>query len=291
MLKKRIVGCIVVKDGIAVQSIGFKRYLPIGSAVITAEFLNKWGIDEIILLDIKASVQARTVDFSLVTAVAQRIFVPLTVGGGLATLEDMRRVIRSGADKLSINRAAIDNPRLITDAARIFGTQCIVVSIDAKRNQQGSYDVYIDSGTINTGLDVVEWAKEAEKRGAGEIFINSIERDGSRQGYDLELVANIASSVGIPVIACAGAGHPNHFLEAFTQGNASAACAANFFNFTEHSPIIVKAYLKNHGVNIRLDTQANYRGIDFITDSGRIDKRPEVFLEQLKFEYQAEEII
>lgn len=291
MLKKRIVGCIVVKNSIAVQSIDFMRYLPIGSVVITAEFLNKWGIDEIILLDIEASAQMRKTDFSLITAVAEKIFVPLTIGGGLATLEDMRKAIRSGADKISINHAAVNNPQIITDAARVFGTQCIVVSIDTRRNQNGGYDVFIDSGTINTGLDVIKWAKEAENRGAGEILINSIDRDGSKQGYDLELVAKVAGAIEIPVIACGGAGHPRHFLEAFTKGNASAACAANFFNFTEHSPIIVKAYLQNHRLNIRLDTHANYRGIDFIINSGRIDKRPEVFLEQLKFEYQPEEII
>ncbi|MDP7445162.1 MAG: imidazole glycerol phosphate synthase cyclase subunit [Candidatus Poseidoniia archaeon] len=291
MLKKRIVGCIIVKNGIAVQSIDFKCYLPIGSVVVTAEFLNKWEIDEIILLDIEASAQGRSPDFSLVTAVSERIFVPLTVGGGLATLDDMRRVIHSGADKISINRAALDTPHIITDAARVFGKQCIVVSIDAKQNKKGGYDAYVDSGATNTGLDVIDWAKEIEKRGAGEIFVNSIDRDGSKQGYDLELLKKITNAVAIPVIACGGAGHPNHFLDGFTEGNASATAAANFFNFTEHSPIIVKAYVRDHGIDVRLDSHAVYEGIDFIADSGRIAKRPEAFLEQRKFEYHSEEII
>ncbi len=291
MLKKRLVACIVVRGGIAVQSIGFKKYLPIGSAVIAAEFLNKWGIDEIILVDIDNIARKKGVDFSMITEISKKIFVPLTVAGGIRNLEDIRKIVRCGADKISINKLALTNPKIIKEASEIFGSQCIAVSIDAKLNKNGVYKVFSDSGATETDFGAAQWAKQAESLGAGEIFLNSIDRDGSKKGYDLDLVRTISSAVNIPVIAAGGAGHPRHFLEGILDGNASAVAAGNFFHFTEHSPIIVKSYLRRHNIDIRLETYADYDDIDFDEESGRITKKPDSFLEKLRFEYMSEEII
>lgn len=291
MLKKRIVASLVIKNGIAVQSIGFKTYLPIGDPRVSAEFLSKWGIDEIIVLDVDATRENRKPNHDLITEISKRIFVPLTVGGGIKTLQDMRKAIHSGADKISINKEAIENPEIIKQGSLIFGDQCIVVSIDVKKNQIGKYEIFSDSGQIATGLDPVSFAKRVEKLGAGEILVNSIDRDGSKLGYDLKLVKMISDAVKIPVIACGGVGLPKHFLEGFEKGGASACSAGNFFHFTEHSPIIVKSYLFNKGLDIRLDTYANYKDINFDKESVRIIKRPEHYLDKLRFKYISEEII
>lgn len=289
MLKKRIVATLIIKDGIVVQSIGFDKYLPIGNIGICVEFLNKWGIDEIILLDIDKTSQGKGPDFKLITEVSKKIFVPLTVGGGIRNLGDIRKLIHYGADKISINKQALINAKIIREASNIFGNQCIVVSMDAKF-KNGEYQVYSDNGKNPTGLDPVKWAKEVESLGAGEILLNSIDRDGSKRGYDLKIIKKVSQSVSIPVIACGGAGHPKHFLDVFTKTGALASAAGNFFHFTEHSPITLKSFLVEKGVDVRLDTYANYRGISFM-ENGRIAKRPESYLDKLRFEYISEEKI
>ena len=290
MLKKRVIASLILKDGIAVQSIGFKRYLPIGSIVIAAEFLNKWGVDEIIILDIDATKKNRKPNFDLMSQVSSKIFVPLTVGGGIKSLDDIRRLIHGGADKISINKLAIENPKIINEASNIFGNQCVVVAMDVK-NKNGKYEVYMDNGKNPTGINPLTWAKKIEKLGAGEILVNSIDNDGSKLGYDLKIIKKISDGVNIPVIALGGAGRPSHFLEAFTKGNVLAVAASNFFHFTEHSPIIVKSYLRKHGIDVRLDTYADYQNFNFDKKSQRIIKRPEDYLDKLRFEYISEEVI
>ena len=290
MLKKRIVGLLVVKDGIVVQSIGFRRYLPVGSVIVCAEFLNNWGIDEIVILDIDATIQKRKPDFDLVSKVSKKVFVPLTVGGGIGRLDDIKKLIHCGADRISINKKALIKPKFIEKAAKVFGNQCIVVSIDVGFNKDGNYEVFTDSGQIPAGINPVKLAKQVEESGAGEILLNSIERDGSKKGYDIELFRQITDCVSIPVIGCGGVGQPLHFLKGILKGNISAAVAGNFFHFTEHSPILVKAYLIKNGIDIMLDTYADYKNIDF-DDLGRIKKRSEEYLEKLRFEYLPKEVI
>ncbi len=289
MLRKRIVATLVIKNGIVVQSIGFNRYLPVGNALICVEFLNKWGIDEIVLLDIDKTAQGKGPDFKLITEVSKKSFVPLTVGGGIRDLNDIRKLIHCGADKISINKAAIKTPKIIKEAANIFGTQCIVISMDVKK-KNGRYEIYSDNGKTPTGLEPLKWAKRIEDLGAGEILLNSIDRDGSKRGYDLNIIKKVSKEISIPVIACGGASQPKHFLEVFTKTGASAAAAGNFFHFTEHSPITVKSFLLNRGVDVRLDTNANYKETKFM-ENGRIAKRPEDYLDKLRFEYIKEEVI
>lgn len=290
MLRKRIVACLVVKNGIVVQSIGFRQYLPVGSIDVCVEALNRWGIDEIVILDIDATAKGINPNYKLLTDCSKKGFVPLTVGGGIRNIQDMKKLIHYGADKVCINKIAILNPEIIKEASAILGNQCIVVSIDVKINKNNQYEVFSDSGHNPTGKDVMGWAKEVESLGVGEIFLNSIDRDGSKKGYDLDLIKMVSQAVDIPVIACGGAGHPKHFLEVLIYGNAYAAAAGNFFHFTEHSPILVKAYLRAHDIDIRLDTYADYSGINF-GEPGRILQRSEHYLEKLRFEYQPEEVI
>lgn len=290
MLKRRIVACLVVKNGLVVQSISFKKYLPVGKSAISVEFLNRWGIDEIVLLDIDATSENRKPDFDSITDLSGKGFVPLTVGGGIKDLDDMRRLIHCGADKILINKLALLKPSIIRDASEIFGNQCIVVSFDVKVNKNGEYELFSDSGRIPTGLNPVQWAKEVERLGAGEILLNSIDRDGSKRGYDLDLIRMVCDAVTIPVIACGGADHPRHFLEVLLKTNASAVAAANFFHFFEHPPIIVKSYLRKNGVDVRLDSYADYSDIEF-DFLGRAAKRIDQYLEKLRFEYIPEEII
>ena len=289
MLKTRIIAVVVVKNGIAVQSICFDRYLPIGSPAIAVEYLDKWGISEIVLLDIDATSQRRTIHRELVEKCARKIFVPLTVGGGIGKIEDIEECIRCGADKVSLNWTAVNAPELISQGARLFGSQCIVVSIDARQTGAGCYEAVTHSGKRGTGMSPVELAKRAEDMGAGEILINSTDRDGSKKGYDHNLYGQVLDAVGIPVIVCGGVGHPAHFLEAI-RGGASAVAAANFFHFTEHSVILASSYLKAHGADVRMDTYAKYDEHKFGAN-GRTTKRDDDVLADLLFEYLPEEII
>lgn len=283
MLKNRLICCLILQNELLVQSIGFKKYLPIGKAKIAVEFMTDWDIDEIIILDITASREGRKPNLNLIATASQKCFVPITVGGGISTLEDIHGVIRAGADKISINNIALKTPKFITEAAESYGTQCVVVSIDVKRNSFGKYEVYADSGLRATGLDPIEWAQKCEELGAGEIFLNSIDRDGAKQGYDIELIKQVSDKVKIPVIACGGVGNMNHFVEGITRGGASAVAAANIFQHIEHSPIVAKSFLSKAGIAVRLDEHAHYTAFVF-DDSGRILKRDDKVLEDLWLE-------
>lgn len=290
MLKKRLVACLILKNGIVVQSIGFKKYLPVGSLDVSVEFLNMWGIDEIVVLDIDATSRGSGPDFDTLKKCSGKGFVPLSFGGGVRDIEDMKKLVHFGADKVVINKAVLEDPDLIARAAEVLGNQCIVVSMDVKKGTNTGYEVYSDSGKTPTGMDPVVWAQKIEFLGGGEIFLNSIDRDGTKKGYDLELIKNVSEEVAIPVIACGGVGHPEHFLEGLVRGKATAVAAGNYFHFTEHSPITSKEYLRGKGINVRLDTYADYADVGFDT-LGRISKRNEGQLEKLRFEHIPEEII
>lgn len=290
MLKTRLIPCLVLKNNLIVQSINFRRYLPVGSAKISIEFVANWDVDEIFLVDITATKEKRKPNFSLITSISERCFVPLTVGGGIHDMEDIRQVIRAGADKISINSEAVSNPAFITEGAKIYGKQCIVVSMDAMLHDNGRYEVCVDSGKKPTGLDPVEWAKRLEDYGAGEIFLNSIDRDGSKRGYDIPLLRQVSEAVSIPVIACGGVGTMDHLVVGVLEGKASAVSAANIFHYTEHSTIVAKAYLRNAGVEVRLNTAAKYDNFSFDA-LGRIMKKGESDLSQIWFEkYKMEKI-
>jgi len=289
MLKKRIIGIITLKDNIVVQSIGFEQYLPMGSLAVAIEFLSQWGIDEIAIIDISATAQNRGPNFSLIARASKKCFTPLSVGGGIRGIADMRKLNQLGAEKIIINNLAWREPEIITQAAEIFGSQFVVVSIDAKKKRT-MHEVFSDSGQKPTGLEAASFAKKAEQLGAGEIFLNSIDRDGKKCGFDLDLINKVANKVRIPVIAAGGAGQALDFYEVAKRTKASAIAAGNFFHFTEHSPIVLKSFLKNKGMPIRLETYAQYDGATF-DKAGRLAKRAEKYLDKLRFMYLPEEII
>ncbi|MEQ8196104.1 MAG: imidazole glycerol phosphate synthase cyclase subunit [Rhodospirillales bacterium] len=290
MLRTRLIACIVVKDGLAVQSIGFNRFLPVGSPAILAENLNRWGVDEILLQDISKPRAGESSSITLIRQVAAECFVPLTAAGGINEVADVRDAVFSGADKVAINTAAIDGPSLITEAAERFGSQCILASLDAKPDGRGGYEVFSCAGTRPTGESPAAMARLMEEHGAGEILINAIHRDGSKEGYDLDLVREVTDAVSVPVIVCGGVGHPDHFLEGAQVPGVTAVAAANFFTFTEHSVLTAKSYLARHGVGLRHDTYADYRGHDF-DEAGRVAKPGERDLAKLVFQHYPEEVI
>jgi cyclase len=290
VLKKRLAATLIIREGIVVQSINFRKYLPVGKPAIAVEFLNEWGIDEIVILDITASKDLTRKKYDFIETVARSCFVPLTVGGGINSIEDIRNLLSLGADKISINSACFSNPNFISTAANIFGSQCIMVSIDVKEKEPSVYRVYNASNDSVLDLNPVSWAKTVESLGAGEIFLNSVDRDGSKKGFDIELINLVAGSVQIPVVACGGAANFNHVLEAFSKTSASGISAANYFHFSEHSVITTKAALLKHGVDIRLNTHANYENNSFDLDF-RLKKQPEAVLENLLFEKVEKEVI
>ena len=269
MLKKRLVACLLIRNGLIVQSIGFKKYLPIGHPQFPLEFVAHWDVDEIILLDISASAAGRTLDTKLLKVLSKSCFVPLTVGGGIKSVGDVMEVIRAGADKICINTIAIENPKIVSEIADAFGSQCVVVSMDCSLDHDGVHRVYANSGKVTTGLDAVEWAKRVEDLGAGEIFLNSIDRDGSKRGYDISLIKQITESVTIPVIACGGVGDFSHFSSGITEGGASAVAAGNIFHYIEHSTIVAKMNLLQAGVDVRVSSEAAYKGRKF-DENGRL---------------------
>ncbi|ADQ46098.1 imidazoleglycerol phosphate synthase, cyclase subunit [Caldicellulosiruptor kronotskyensis 2002] len=250
MVAKRIIPCLDVNRGRVVKGINFINLVDAGDSVESAQKYNQLGADELVFLDITASHEERNIMIEVVKNVAEKVFIPFTVGGGIRNLDDIRNLLLAGADKVSINSAAVKNPDLVNEAAKVFGSQCIVVAIDAKRHSDG-FHVYINGGRIDTGLDAVKWAKEVEMRGAGEILLTSMDRDGTKAGYDLELLEAICNSVNIPVIASGGAGRPEHFLEAFKVG-AEAALAASIFHFGEILIGDLKSYLKDNGIEVRI---------------------------------------
>jgi cyclase len=251
MLAKRIIPCLDVDKGRVVKGIKFKNLVDAGDPVETALAYEEQGADELVFLDITASYEDRSIMLDVVKAVAENVFMPFTVGGGIRNLEDIRKLLLSGADKISINTSAVKNPDLIKESAKLFGSQCIVVAIDAKRKEKG-WEVYINGGRTPTGLDVIEWAKKVAELGAGEILLTSIDKDGTKSGYDIELTKMVSGSVHIPVIASGGAGSVEHFYQVFTEGKADAALAASLFHFKEVSIPQLKEYLFSRGVPVRL---------------------------------------
>ena len=253
MLTKRIIPCLDVKDGRVVKGTQFVNLKDAGDPVEVAKFYDRSGADELVFLDITASSDARATVVDMVRKVAENVFIPFTVGGGIRTVEDFKMLLREGADKISINSSAIDRPELISEAADKFGSQCVVVAIDARRREdQSGWNVYKNGGRVDTGLDAIEWAKKANKLGAGEILLTSMDCDGTKAGYDCELTRLIADSVSIPVIASGGAGTREHFLDALTRGGADAALAASLFHFKELEILDLKQYLASQGLSVRL---------------------------------------
>ncbi|CAH8704753.1 imidazole glycerol phosphate synthase subunit HisF [Paenibacillus thiaminolyticus] len=252
MLAKRIIPCLDVKDGRVVKGVNFVQLRDAGDPVELAALYDREGADELVFLDISASVEGRATMVEVVRQTAAEISIPFTVGGGIGHVDDMMRILRAGADKIGINTAAVQQPSLIRDGARRFGSQCIVVAVDARYHEEwGEWEVYIHGGRTPTGLRAVEWAREAEKLGAGEILLTSMDADGTKNGFDVRLTRAVSDAVGIPVIASGGAGHTEHFLEAFQQGGADAALAASIFHYKEVSVQEVKETLRQQGVNVR----------------------------------------
>ncbi|MBQ7840846.1 MAG: imidazole glycerol phosphate synthase subunit HisF [Lachnospiraceae bacterium] len=253
MHTKRIIPCLDVHAGRVVKGVNFVNLRDAGDPVEIAAAYDKAGADELVFLDITASSDARNTVVDMVRRVAEKVFIPFTVGGGIRTVEDFRALLREGADKISINSSAINTPRLISDAADKFGSQCVVVAIDAKRRADGSgWNIYKNGGRIDVGIDALEWAAKVEELGAGEILLTSMDCDGTKAGYDIELTNAIASAVNIPVIASGGAGTMEHFYEALTKGHAEAALAASLFHYKELEIMQVKQYLKEKGVAVRI---------------------------------------
>lgn len=253
MHTKRIIPCLDVNGGRVVKGVNFVNLIDAGDPVAIAEAYDKAGADELVFLDITASSDARTTVVDMVRRVAEKVFIPFTVGGGIRTVEDFRAILREGADKISINSAAINNPGLIGDAADKFGSQCVVVAIDAKRRRDGSgWNIYKNGGRIDMEIDAVEWAMKADRLGAGEILLTSMDCDGTKAGYDIELTRTISENVSIPVIASGGAGKLVHFKDALTEGRADAALAASLFHFKELEIKEVKSYLRQEGISVRL---------------------------------------
>lgn len=252
MLTKRIIPCLDVDKGRVVKGVNFVNLIDAGDPVEVAKEYNKSMADEIVFLDITASHEVRDTIVDVVKKTAEQIFIPLTVGGGIRSIEDIKKILRAGADKVSLNSAAIKRPELIKEGAEMFGNQCIVVAIDAKKNELNqSYNVFINGGRVDTGLDAVEWAKRAEQLGAGEILLTSMDADGTKKGYDITLTKIISKAVNIPVIASGGAGLKEHFKDVFVEGYADAALAASLFHFKELDIKELKNYLSSEGISVR----------------------------------------
>ena len=252
MFTKRIIPCLDVHAGRVVKGVNFVNLRDAGDPVEIAAAYDAAGADELVFLDITASSDARNTVVDMVRRVAEKVFIPFTVGGGIRTVDDFRALLREGADKISVNSAAIMRPELISEAADKFGSQCVVVAIDAKRRPDGGWNIYKNGGRVDMGIDAVEWAMKADKLGAGEILLTSMDCDGTKNGYDLELTRTIAENVSIPVIASGGAGTKEHFYDALTEGKADAVLAASLFHYKELEISDLKGYLQERGVSVRL---------------------------------------
>lgn len=251
MFTKRIIPCLDVHMGRVVKGVNFVNLKDAGDPVMVGKAYDREGADELVFLDITASSDARNIKIEMVKRVAETVFIPFTVGGGIRSVDDFKMILREGADKVAVNTAAIMNPELISDAADKFGSQCVVVAIDAKRREGGGFNIFKNGGRVDMGIDAVEWAMKAEKLGAGEILLTSMDGDGTKNGFDLELTKAVSDNVSIPVIASGGAGKPEHFYDALTVGGASAALAASLFHYKELSIMDVKEYLSERGVSVR----------------------------------------
>ena len=251
MLKKRIVPCLDVKDGRVVKGINFVSLRDAGNPVETAAAYDAAGADELVFLDITASYENRDTVVNMVSRVADQVFIPFTVGGGIRTVDDFRRILRAGADKISVNSAAVKNPYMISEAAEKFGNQCVVVAIDVKKHPDGHYTVYVKGGREDTGLEALAWAQKVEALGAGEILLTSMDKDGTKDGYDLAITKAVCDAVKIPVIASGGAGTKEHFYDAFAAAGADAALAASLFHYKELEISDLKDYLAGRGIPVR----------------------------------------
>lgn len=251
MYAKRIIPCLDVNNGRVVKGTNFVNLRDAGDPVEAAKIYDAQGADELVFLDITASAQARNIILDIVSQVADSIFIPFTVGGGIRSVDDFNALLRAGADKVSVNSAAIRNPALIQEAADKFGSQCVVCAIDAKRRLEGGWTVYLNGGRVDTGLDAIEWAQKAVRLGAGEILLTSMDCDGVKNGYDFELTRAVSECVHVPVIASGGAGKMEHFYDAFTQGQADAVLAASLFHFGEITIPELKGYLAGRGISVR----------------------------------------
>jgi imidazole glycerol-phosphate synthase subunit HisF len=288
MLKTRIIGVLLVKNDWVVQSINFKKFLPIGRLDVAVEFLNQWGIDEIVILDINATAEGRSPNFEMIKSASAFSQTPLSVGGGVSSLSHMEALLRAGADKIIINSGFLKEGSLIQEGAHQFGSQCMIASIDALiRNNK--YCVY-NKNNKNSELLVNDLAIRAEEFGAGEIFLNSVDRDGNKLGLDLKLGNEIRRNLSIPLILCGGVGKPSHIIDGI-QANLGAVAAGNFFHFTEMSVIAAKRFIRQNGLKIRIDSYANYNTANFDRVTERISRHSEDTLEELRFQYIPEEII
>jgi len=259
LLAKRIIPCLDVNSGRVVKGVNFINLRDAGDPVELAAAYDRLGADELVFLDITATAEARDIMVDIVAKTAEQVFIPFTVGGGLRSIEDISRMLKAGADKVSLNTAAVKNVRLISEAAQSYGSQCIVVAIDAKQAREGQWEVYVSGGRISTGLDVVDWARQAEELGAGEILLTSMDRDGTKDGYDLALTRAVSQAVSIPVIASGGAGSLEHLYEGLTVGEADAVLAASIFHYGEYTVGAAKAYLAAKGVVVRHASNNNPR--------------------------------
>lgn len=251
MLAKRIIPCLDIDKGRVVKGVNFVNLIDAGDPVEIARAYDKIGADEIVFLDITASSDGRKTAVDILSRASEQVFIPLTIGGGIRSVEDFRELLAAGADKIAVNSAAIRSPRLITDAALKFGSQCVVLAVDAKSNGKGSWDVYLNGGRVKTDLDAIEWIREAEKLGAGEVLLTSMDRDGTKAGYDVELTRRAAEAVNIPVIASGGAGKMQDFADVLTEGKADAALAASLFHFSQIDMRELKEFLAKQGIPIR----------------------------------------
>ncbi|MDG2481076.1 MAG: HisA/HisF-related TIM barrel protein [Alphaproteobacteria bacterium] len=289
MPKKRIIGCLLTMDGHVVQSIGFKRFLPVGRPEVAVRFLDEWGVDEIILLDMAARSRGELIDVEMVTRCATRCHVPLGVGGGITGTQDVRDLVRAGADKVLINDLSFQDASAVRDIVAHFGSQCFVGAMDV-RHSITSTAVRRNRGLDAWGDTPLEWARYLTELGAGELLINSIDHDGQGQGYDLALVGEIADASPIPVITLGGAGHPDHVRQLFTQTRAGAAAIGNMLHYTEHSIALLKSALVNAELDIRLDSQADYTHVAQ-TSTGRVSRREEADLVDEVFTFLPPEVI
>ena len=251
MLAKRIIPCLDIDKGRVVKGVNFVNLVDAGDPVQVAKAYDKIGADEIVFLDITASSDGRKTAVDILSRASEQVFIPLTVGGGIRSIEDFRTMLSAGADKIAVNSAAIKNPALISEAAAKFGSQCVVLAVDAKANGRGSWDVYLNGGRVNTGLDAIEWIRRAVSLGAGEVLLTSMDKDGTKSGYDLALTRAAADAVNVPVIASGGAGGAEDFYDVLTEGGADAALAASLFHFGEIDMKQLKSYLAGRGVPVR----------------------------------------
>lgn len=290
MLKKRVTAALVIKDGIVVQSSLFKKYLPVGKPEIAMEFLNSWGIDEIILMDISATKSNTSIDVDLVKRAASKCMVPVTAAGGITTLKQVDELIHTGADKVCVNHAVFHNPSLVTDIAHKYGDQSVIVAVDVIKDADGNFNVYDYVNKSAVDKDISSWIKHIESLGAGEILVNAVHKDGTYSGFDLELINLVTRNTKTPVIAMGGAGNAADFIDLFQNTTVDAGCAGNFFHFTEHSVTTVKANLIKKNIPVRLETHANYKENDF-DSSFRLKKKTDSVLEEMLFEKIIKEVI